>query len=754
MSEFNIGGFEVIERIGAGGMATVWKARQVTLDRTVAIKILSSQLAADPADVQRFQKEAQAAARLKHPGIVQVYDANVQDGIYFFVMEYVAGYTVGDWQRRKGVLPEKDALLVAECVADALQYAWETAGIIHCDIKPDNVIVDADGSVKVADLGLARTISAMSTEAAGDEVMGTPAYISPEQATADPDLDFRADIYSLGASLYHLVTGRMLFDGEPEEQIMELQLTSTVPDAMDANPLLTPSLCWMLEKMLAKDKAGRYASWSDVHGDIERVKQGLSPKGHLSEQGRSTMERSRNRKRSDYIRGLHPPKKKRPFNPARVVAPVVAGVVLVVAVLAGAWYVGNRNGVSPGPVSTPGGEVGTKPDGVPAPRRKPPKASRRGIVAAEKFRTAETWAANNPGKYDEAISHFTGVAQETAGTRYAALAEAEAQKLREAKQAKLMEVFRGLRRATADFVAQEEFGKAADVLENYSGTMAEETRRQRLLMANGLRKRQRNADTVRPDPALLAEARMQGLCDQVVVELVDSGAAAAEKVLTEGATTKHVASRQGELRDIGRVLAGVRATERSILKTFGDAVGSELTVDTVMGHRTITIQSVREDSVVGTETVPGGRRTREVSFGLADLSAREKLMRLGTGESPSSSLVRGLMALRSKAYSHARRYFGKSDCVLTERLLLRVTDLEEGIDDEAALNALRDLLYDLGVPLGEYDEAKWIEAVRKKGALGEKARPAVVAYHRRYGRTRFAGEAESILLTVASGGEG
>ena len=198
MSPMQIPGFEMIAKLGEGGMASVWKARQLSLDRIVAIKILSSRMASDADDVQRFQFEAQSAAKLKHPGIVQVYDAACEQGIYYFVMEYVAGYTVGQWLRRKGVLPFEDALLVADGVADALGYAWSKAGIIHCDIKPENVMIDADGTVKVADLGLARTIRTMGAQAEIADIMGTPAFISPEQAEGRQDLDCRTDIYSLG----------------------------------------------------------------------------------------------------------------------------------------------------------------------------------------------------------------------------------------------------------------------------------------------------------------------------------------------------------------------------------------------------------------------------------------------------------------------------------------------------------------------------------------------------------------------------
>jgi serine/threonine-protein kinase len=284
----HIPGFEMIEKIGQGGMAVVWKARQISLDRIVAIKVLSAQYKHDAADVQRFQSEAQQAAKLKHAGIVQVYDTGVVNGVYYIVMEYVAGYTVGDWVRRKGALSEKEALQVCEHVAKALEYAWQKAGIIHCDVKPDNVILDADGSVKVADLGLSRTIKAMSATEADGEIMGTPAYISPEQATGVPDLDCRADIYSLGAMLYHLVTGKLLFEGRPDALVMELQVSDTVPNALDVNPKVSRHLCTLIERMLAKNRDSRYRDWTAVRADMVRINKGL-PLIRPAPHGGSTM---------------------------------------------------------------------------------------------------------------------------------------------------------------------------------------------------------------------------------------------------------------------------------------------------------------------------------------------------------------------------------------------------------------------------------------------------------------------------------
>lgn len=277
---FKLPNFEVLGLLGRGGMASVWKARQVSLDRHVAVKILASSFATDPADIKRFRIEAQSAARLKHPGIVQVYDANFSDGVYYFVMELVDGYTMGDLLRRKGHLTIEDALIVAESVAIALNYAWEEFQMVHCDIKPDNIMVDADGTVKVTDLGLCRSLSIFKSEGTGntDEILGTPAYMSPEQVCGSDKLDCRSDIYALGATLYHMVTGRMLFQGKTDDEMIRCHIDeSQAPDVRDFMPGVSNAFVLFLEKMLAKDVNHRHRDWKLVLADLSRVQNAHPP---------------------------------------------------------------------------------------------------------------------------------------------------------------------------------------------------------------------------------------------------------------------------------------------------------------------------------------------------------------------------------------------------------------------------------------------------------------------------------------------
>ena len=293
---FELPGYEILEKIGEGGTASVWKARQLSLDRLVAIKTLFAQHLPDQEAMARFRQEAQAAASLKHPGIVQVYDAGEASGRPYLVMEYVGGCTVGELLQRAGRLTERNALLITEGVAQALAYAWDKDCIIHLDVKPDNILVESDGSVKVADLGLARFIGLHRRRQEDDTILGTPNYVSPEQSEGLPDLDCRTDIYSLGATLYHLVTGRLPFAGRPGSAAMDAHVMEFLPDPLDLNPELSPATAWLIEKLMVKNRAYRPAYWSVVLSDLAQVREGRPPHDPLPEAGQSTVLRSPARK--------------------------------------------------------------------------------------------------------------------------------------------------------------------------------------------------------------------------------------------------------------------------------------------------------------------------------------------------------------------------------------------------------------------------------------------------------------------------
>ncbi|NCC50974.1 MAG: serine/threonine protein kinase [Spartobacteria bacterium] len=287
--KFSLPGYEILEKAGKGGMAVVWTARQLSLDRIVAIKVLNRNLVRDGEAQERFHFEAQAAARLRHPGIVQVYDAGEHGGQAYYVMEYVPGVTLAELLEQKKRLAEKHALAMTEGVILALKYAWDKEKLIHCDVKPGNIMIERDGTVKVADLGLARIASPLVFNIESDDVLGTPNYTSPEQARNEKDLDCRTDIYSLGATLYHTLTGHIPFIEIPWQDILKKQLYSYLPEPLELNPTLSQEAGWLLEKMLVKDRTLRYRNWDEVLEDVEMVARGGMPARPFPDAGKSTV---------------------------------------------------------------------------------------------------------------------------------------------------------------------------------------------------------------------------------------------------------------------------------------------------------------------------------------------------------------------------------------------------------------------------------------------------------------------------------
>ncbi|MCX6906992.1 MAG: SUMF1/EgtB/PvdO family nonheme iron enzyme [Verrucomicrobia bacterium] len=265
-------GFEVVAKLGQGGMGAVYKARQPLLDRFVALKVMSQQLSGDPGYIARFIREAASAAKLNHPNMVQVYTAGEQGGVYYIVMEFVEGESLNQRLKRVGALDPVEAIAITLHVATALQCAWNEARLIHRDIKPDNIFLSNKGGVKVGDLGLAKSVSGGATEMTqSGMMMGSPHYISPEQARASKETDFRADIYSLGCTLYQLLTGTTPYQADEALAVVLKHVTDPTPDLSAVMPNCPQVLAALAGKMMAKDPNQRHASYEELMAELWRA---------------------------------------------------------------------------------------------------------------------------------------------------------------------------------------------------------------------------------------------------------------------------------------------------------------------------------------------------------------------------------------------------------------------------------------------------------------------------------------------------
>jgi eukaryotic-like serine/threonine-protein kinase len=324
--------YEVEAPLGAGGMAEVWRGHDRVLNRTVAIKTLLPQFARDASFVDRFRREAQAAARLNHPGIVSVYDSGTDGDAPYIVMQYIEGRTLADFLGSGKTLPPGQAAKIAQDIAEALGVA-HAHGVIHRDIKPANVMITRDGKVLVMDFGIARLISGPETAPQTSAVLGTASYLSPEQAQGQP-VDARSDIYALGVVLYEMLTGRPPFTGDSPMAIAYKQVNATPPAPSSANPEVPPELDAVVMRALSKNPANRYQTGQEFADDLERARTGgqvmatpLLPAG-----GEATQVISRPQPTS-----VLPPQEQEPGGSRKAWLGALLAVVIIALLAAGAY---------------------------------------------------------------------------------------------------------------------------------------------------------------------------------------------------------------------------------------------------------------------------------------------------------------------------------------------------------------------------------------------------------------------------------
>ncbi len=263
-----IGHYRIVAELGRGGMGVVYKAHEESLNRFVAIKVLGEHLTEDPSHVQRFLREAQSAASLNHPNIVQIYAISQEQGRHYFVMEHVTGQSLQKVLRSRGKLDAIQTARIALQTASGLRAAHEH-GVIHRDIKPANLLIDDRGLVKIADFGLALMGNAASRLTATGMFMGTPGYLSPEQCL-DRDIDHRTDIYSLGVTLFEALSGKAPFTGDSPLALLRQIIEVEPPDLGQLQPEVDPELRSLVQRMMAKDRDLRVSSCAELVAALER----------------------------------------------------------------------------------------------------------------------------------------------------------------------------------------------------------------------------------------------------------------------------------------------------------------------------------------------------------------------------------------------------------------------------------------------------------------------------------------------------
>ncbi len=746
-----LGGFRIEDRLGRGGMGEVFLAEQLSMSRTVALKVLPPEMTTNKEAVERFLHEARMSARLEHPNIVTVLDAGEDCGFYYLAMNYVDGYTLDDRVKREKTIPEAEVLAYGKKVLAALDHAWTHHHILHRDIKPANVMIDKYGEVKLLDMGLAKAILEDSHLTISGTIVGTPYYMSPEQAKSQKQLDFRADLYSVGATLYHLLCGSPPFEGDSVVTILTQHVLEDVPPVQARNPEVSDACASLMEVMLAKKPEDRYDSYAAAISDFDRVlagempaaetpaaqpkKKGVAfkrkpsnlvpPPARPVDQGAVTMDASAPQQPA-FARG-----KKNPLVAA------IAGFVTIFAVAALAIGVmmvvfqgpdGGENGTDDQPPDDLPPVVDTLPDDDDGP---PPgwddhhqpdadEMARRAAEVAREISEIRQFQKANPLQFDEALHRYQGLAAMAAGTPHHEAVLTEIREVRREREAAVTKVMGRLVKRVRDRVEAGETEEAARMLQEYDGPFAAITERKRQEAAERILDSKRRDDEARAAAEFRrreeAMAHFESRYLEITENLIRQDFAAARNQLVGLRREAEIKPVRREVLPLIDLAAEVAQMDNLVTASFKQNAGKIIPVRLKDDREQLVIDSVADGKVKASRLIKDksgkvkGRIGR--SFGYGDLSADEKVRRLGQAEGDAKHAMKAILYVEIGKAASAMKTLSRMEsaaCVafashignavpLGFRYLLRAVPLPE---DEEDLRALQ-----RKVSRMEFDDAK------------------------------------------------
>ena len=764
-----IGGFILEKQLGFGSMGEVWLACQKTMNRKVALKILSRKFALDSQFVDRFLKEVQISAKMDHPNMVTAFDAGCDNDIYYLAITFVDGLTLEDKLEAVGVFNEKEAIKVILDIASALKYAWEEFQIIHRDIKPANIMIDHKGVGKLMDLGISKNTTEETNLTMTGTIIGTPYYMSPEQGIGDKNLDFHSDIYSLGATLYHLVTGEVPFQATSALGIVSKHITEPFPPPQDKNPHVSDECSALLEIMMAKECALRQDSWDAVIADMKLVLAGEFPTSKRPAPGDSLVMRTSS---GSVVENEEPSppeaaeavpvqageraKSKMPLIIGAAVVLVVLGAVLAV-MLGGGDNNQSEDIATEAPVSEANKDMpdmqknsitdnksehkAEEPVEETLIEKKPDPKKVKSKAFEEMWNFASDFADKNPDKFNLAIANYQEISTSAGGTKYKMMADIEIAKLKKRKIAAVANVIKQLNSKSAPLENNRDYRAAAELYSSYSGKFAKETAIERekaalslTAMADTLEKeaqKRENALKERQSQFYRALATAMFAGDWETASKLISNPP--EKVkIPEGTDTL--------LKELSNI-------DKALFSNMKKSIGKTLHVDTVDGRQAIKIKRIKANTIYIEEKK--GRVVIQKKFPISKLTPPEKAKRAGLSESATAFYLAS-DAFRNKKVEEGFRYLKTLKGKLPE--IMRTA----GKERLAELTFMR-FLKKLNPAINSLEPEVVIGHLKEKGfTLQQRKRisAAVRLYKRNFATTQFAKDNEPLIALLESAEQG
>ncbi len=706
-----IGGFELRERLGVGGMGEVWLAYQSTMDRQVAVKILSPALTHDLEFVENFLEEVRIAAKMDHNNIVTAFDAGVDDHIYYLAMSFIPGETLAEKIDREGKIDETTALSIVYQVAQALHYAWEKFSILHRDINPSNMMLTPDGEVKLMDMGISKSLADQSGIIERD-LVGTPEYMSPEQAEGLADIDVRADIYSLGATLFQMLTGEVPFSGSDPHEILQKQLDEPLPSPRSINPSLSYRATVLVETMVAKDRGQRPATWSAVLKDLRSVMGGRYPltphpvhgvikpsiaRGSTAppvDKRKLTVSSRQIKKTHDDHRHLHPSGKRQKsmiLHMLLVALLLVAGIFIFIKILSAPKQPRTHH------VST---DITPKPDED----KKPAEAKDEEALGAarEAWELAALFAEQNPQRYDQALRYFETVLERGAGTEYEQRAEEQIRRLQYERYEAIQQVMSTLKAQADELVEKGELEEAVNLLLEYDGSMQRQTADLRAEKAEAIATQIRQLAAQRRQRAEQIEASIATFLNQIANELLGGNIRSAINLSAEFIEDNTEPEQQEVAGEVREILANVARMDQILLESFADDIGKEIELRVDDTNYVLRIQRVQDEVIVAERRVGPGYAT--IRFSLRQIPFSERYRRLENRADPKAlALYAGISNFRRNQTGVAESFF-RNTGHLAAPLIRRMNSIINTREREDIEQKLLELVHIAGA---ENPELSW-----------------------------------------------
>lgn len=653
-----IGGFYIKSLIGVGGMGNVFLATQLSMDRDVALKVLSAAVTKDPEDLERFMNEVRVTAKLEHQNIVSAYEAGEDAGYFYMAMAYVNGMPLDQkiQKSNKHFLEEKEALRIIKKIALALSYAWNEYGMLHRDVKPENVLLDTNGEPKLADFGLSRTHQQSKRVTSHGTIMGTPNYMSPEQMDDLANADKRSDIYSLGATLYQALTGKIPFEGSNVLNTFKLIATESLVDPRKYNKSISLQCIKLLEKMLARDPVDRYQTWKGVITDITLILNGKLITTPRLIKGKSV------------IATITAPPKKINLQQKKTVTPPPSGekigiIIATIAVLAVLAF-----GLIK--ISAVQKEKNIKRQRIALINARKTALAEKEAILRERYKNVIQYLSDNPDNYSGSVIKLKQALKSgLSGTVYEEKIQAKLAAIVADHDAKVDIVWNTLRQHAQEVFDSGEVDEAIRILRSYTGKYAVEIKEKRYARATELEKYVERQIVSYNKNDKKARQVIDLAFESLADALIAMDFATATVIITNTDSSYFPSKSAAKWKKIKENTTAIINTCGTVASSFRDDIGKTIRVSFKNGKTLeIRVTRVSANTIYASGVAAG-------SFNINDISEREYFKRLGSRKSSSMDIMRGILSYNAGLHSSAQKYLSNANCPLGDIIAKKTKDL-------------------------------------------------------------------------------